>query len=63
LSQFELIDTKTGETSVLTDDPNVSEIVWLGTDNTSLLYINATNAEADGGVSLWVTDSEDFASG
>lgn len=54
---------KTGKANTLTEDSDVSEIVWLGTDDSSILYINSTNAEIPGGVELWVSDTSDFASG
>ncbi|KAK2764594.1 putative dipeptidyl-peptidase 5 [Arachnomyces sp. PD_36] len=59
-TEWNLLDLETGDSKVLTDDPNVSEIVWLGAENTSVLYINATNSAGDGGVSLWTSDVEEF---
>ncbi|KAL2843467.1 putative dipeptidyl-peptidase 5 [Aspergillus pseudodeflectus] len=60
-SWWSLIDLKSGEISPLTNDSNVSEIVWL-TDST-LLYINGTNEDVPGGVELWVSPLKDFPSG
>lgn len=62
-SSWNLLDLKTGHIKLLTDDANVSEIVWLGEDDTSVLYINGTNAEIPGGVELWVSDVDDFSKG
>lgn len=61
-SAWELLDLKTGEISTLTDDPNVSEITWLGKGQ-EVLYVNGTNAEIPGGVELWVSDIKDFSKG
>lgn len=57
------MDLDSGDTKVLTEDPDVSEIIWLGPEDTSVLYINSTNAAGDGGVSLWMSDVEEFSSG
>ncbi|KAF9885016.1 putative dipeptidyl-peptidase 5 [Aspergillus nanangensis] len=62
-ASWNLLDLKSGKISLLTNDSNVSEIVWLGTDKSSLLYINGTNADVPGGVELWVTDVNNFANG
>ena len=57
---WSLIDLKSGKISELTDDSNVSEIIWLGSSNSGLLYINSTNADIPGGVELWISDTADF---
>ncbi|KAI9740368.1 MAG: putative dipeptidyl-peptidase 5 [Cirrosporium novae-zelandiae] len=62
-SYWALLDLKTGDTSILTNDSNVSEIIWLGSEPTSVLYINGTNEEVAGGVELWISDIDDFANG
>ncbi|OJK03535.1 hypothetical protein ASPACDRAFT_21776 [Aspergillus aculeatus ATCC 16872] len=62
-SWWSLIDLKSGETSTLTNDSNVSEIIWLGTDDSTILYINSTNADIPGGVELWVSDIANFQNG
>jgi predicted helicase len=56
------LDLKTGQTKILTNDSSVSEIVWLGSDD-SILYVNGTNADIPGGVELWVTQASSFANG
>lgn len=56
------MNLKTGDISVLTEDPDVSEIVWLG-HGTDVLYVNSTNAEVEGGVELWVSNTKDFSKG
>lgn len=60
-SWWSLIDLKSGKVSQLTNDSNVSEITWLGSSDTGLLYINGTNADTPGGVELWVADASNFA--
>ncbi|KAL3482070.1 putative dipeptidyl-peptidase 5 [Aspergillus californicus] len=60
-SWWSLIDLKSGDIKPLTNDSNVSEIIWL-TDST-LLYINGTNAQIPGGVELWVSSVDHFAAG
>ncbi|KAK2807685.1 putative dipeptidyl-peptidase 5 [Onygenales sp. PD_10] len=62
-NEWDLLDLKTGETSLLTDDSNVSELIWLGDKANSLLYVNGTNAEVPGGVELWITSAKDFSKG
>lgn len=57
---WNLIDLKSGKISELTNDSNVSEIIWLGSSNSGLLYINSTNADIPGGVELWISDTADF---
>lgn len=58
---WSLLDLKTGESTTLTEDENVSEIVWL--DDSAILYLNSTNADTPGGVELWVSDTNNFAKG
>lgn len=58
-SEWNLLDLKTGKTSLLTEDSNVSEIIWLGS-GTEILYINGTNSEVEGGSELWISDTKSF---
>ncbi|KAL4869886.1 putative dipeptidyl-peptidase 5 [Aspergillus spectabilis] len=58
---WSLLDVRSGNITVLTDDSNVSEVVWL--DDSTLLYINGTNSQVPGGVELWVSGLEGFPSG
>jgi dipeptidyl aminopeptidase/acylaminoacyl peptidase len=37
-------------------DSSVSEVVWIGPTNTSILYINGTNDEVAGGVTMYTAD-------
>jgi len=51
-----------GEISTWTTDSNISEVVFVGPTNTSILYINGTNEEGDGGISLYTADAIDLSS-
>lgn len=51
-----------GEISTWSTDSNISEVVFAGPTSTSILYINATNEEGDGGISLYTADAADLAS-
>ena len=46
----------TGEVTELPFSDEVSEIVWVGPTNTSVLYINGTNEEIPGGITLYTAD-------
>ncbi|EXJ88470.1 dipeptidyl aminopeptidase [Capronia coronata CBS 617.96] len=46
----------TGEISLLYNGSDISEIVFVGPTNTSILYINGTNEEDDGGISIYGGD-------
>ncbi|KAL4955824.1 putative dipeptidyl-peptidase 5 [Aspergillus filifer] len=60
-STWNLLDLRSGNITLLTNDSNVSEIVWLS--DSTLLYINGTNAQIPGGVELWVSGLSGFPSG
>ena len=57
--QWKLLRLSTGEISNLPFTDDVSEIVWVGDTATSVLYINGTNDEIRGGVTLWTADLAD----
>ncbi|KAJ5151226.1 uncharacterized protein N7482_010478 [Penicillium canariense] len=59
-SSWNLIDLDSGKITLLTNDTNVSELIWLGSDDSGLLYINGTNADIPGGVELWVSNTASF---
>ncbi|EKV05244.1 Dipeptidyl-peptidase 5 [Penicillium digitatum Pd1] len=59
-SWWSLLDLETGKVTQLTNDSNVSELTWLGSTDSGLLYINGTNAETPGGTEIWVSDTSDF---
>lgn len=58
---WSLLDLKSGELSTLTEDSDVSEIVWL--DDKSVLYLNSSSSDIPGGSELWVSGTSDFANG
>lgn len=53
-----LVNIDSGEVSFLVDGSEISEIMWTGSENasTAVIYVNGTNAEGDGGVSLYSAD-------
>lgn len=53
---WKLLNIKTGDIADLPFSDDVSEIVWVGSTNTSVLYLNGTNDDVPGGVTLWTTD-------
>jgi hypothetical protein len=56
-SAWKLLDLKTGEISESgLNASEVNEVVWLPGTDTGIIYINGTNAEIPGGVTLWVGD-------
>ncbi|RMD40331.1 hypothetical protein DV735_g4819, partial [Chaetothyriales sp. CBS 134920] len=57
---WNLLNLTSGEYSLLFNGSDVSEIVWVGSEDTSVLYINGTNEEGDGGVSLYAADVTSF---
>ncbi|KAF1937726.1 alpha/beta-hydrolase [Clathrospora elynae] len=56
-SGMNLIDLKTGD---ITDSglnaSEINEVVWLPGTETGIIYINGTNEEIPGGVTLWIGD-------
>ncbi|KAL5397516.1 hypothetical protein PMIN03_000772 [Paraphaeosphaeria minitans] len=59
---WHFLDVKSGNVSEAPIDSGVSEVVWVGATNTSVLYINGTNDEVPGGVTLYMADfGEEFA--
>lgn len=56
-SGMNLIDLKTGEiTPSGLNASEINEVVWLPGTETGIIYINGTNEEIPGGVTLWVGD-------
>jgi len=45
-----------GEQSLLFNGSDISEMIWVGPNPTSVIYINGTNDEEDGGISLYAGD-------
>lgn len=60
---WNLMDLNTGEISLLYNGSEVSEMIWIGPRDTSVLYVNSTNSEVEGGVELWVSDTSSFDRG
>ena len=50
------LDTKTGNTTKAPFGSAVSEVVWVGDSEDSILYINSTNEKIPGGVTLYTAD-------
>ncbi|KAK4495912.1 hypothetical protein PRZ48_013180 [Zasmidium cellare] len=56
-SKWNLLRISTGEiTDLPLNSSEVSEMVWVGPTNTSVLYINGTNEDVPGGVTLYTAD-------
>ncbi|KAK6079668.1 prolyl oligopeptidase [Seiridium cupressi] len=58
-SVWHRLDLKTGEITIWPAGGDISEFVFLG--DTEILYVNGTNEEADGGVSIYSADVSDLA--
>ncbi|KAF2263328.1 hypothetical protein CC78DRAFT_465911 [Lojkania enalia] len=55
---WKLLNTETGEiTDAGLSADEVNEIVWIPGSETGILYINGTNEEIPGGVTLWIGDA------
>lgn len=56
-TSWQLIDLKTGEISdARLNASEVNEVVWIPDTDTGIVYINGTNEEIPGGVTLWIGD-------
>ncbi|KAJ8130106.1 hypothetical protein O1611_g3526 [Lasiodiplodia mahajangana] len=53
---WQLLDVASGKIKEAPFGSEVSEIVWIGDTDTSILYINGTNDEIAGGVTLYTAD-------
>lgn len=51
------LDLKSGDVSLWHAGSDISEVVFVGPTTTSLIYINSTNEEGDGGISLYYADA------
>ena len=54
------MDVNSGDITTLSEDPSVSELFWVGPKDTSILYINATNPDVSGGITMYMTDATSF---
>ncbi|KAK6207221.1 Prolyl oligopeptidase [Pestalotiopsis sp. IQ-011] len=59
-SEWRRLDLKTGDISIWPAGADLSEFVFI--DDTKILYVNGTNEEGDGGVSLYSADVDDLES-
>jgi dipeptidyl aminopeptidase/acylaminoacyl peptidase len=55
-STWYFLDTATGNTTKAPFGSAVSEVVWVGDSDDSILYINSTNDNIPGGVTLYTAD-------
>jgi hypothetical protein len=55
---WNLVNISSGEVSFLASGSEISEIVWTGSENasTAIIYVNGTNEEGDGGISIYSGD-------
>ncbi|ETN36849.1 uncharacterized protein HMPREF1541_07836 [Cyphellophora europaea CBS 101466] len=55
---WNLLNLTSGEVTYLADGSEISEVVWTGSENasTAVIYVNGTNEEADGGISIYSGD-------
>ncbi|ORY04573.1 Alpha/Beta hydrolase protein [Clohesyomyces aquaticus] len=53
---WQLLNISSGNITEAPFDSEVSEVVWVGSSKTSILYINGTNEEIPGGVTLYTAD-------
>ncbi|KAF2261201.1 hypothetical protein CC78DRAFT_500427 [Lojkania enalia] len=53
---WNILDVASGNVTEAPFDSSVSEIVWIGDTDTSILYINGSNDEIPGGVTLYTAD-------
>lgn len=56
---WNLIRISTGEITKLPFQDEVSEMVWVGNTDTSVLYVNVNKNDVPGGVTLWTADLAD----
>ncbi|RVX69260.1 hypothetical protein B0A52_07236 [Exophiala mesophila] len=54
------LNLTSGEISTLFNGSDISEFLFVGPNATSILYLNGTNEEEDGGVSLYAGDIDSF---
>lgn len=59
---WNVLNLTTGDVSLWTDDADISEVVFVGSTPNNIVYLNGTNAENNGGVSLYSADAFDLGS-
>lgn len=57
-SVWKRLDLDSGDITDWYVGDGISELVFVGSESTSILYLNGTNEEEDGGVSLYFADAE-----
>lgn len=55
-SAWQLLDLTTGKISDAGLSSDVNEVVWLPGTETGIIYINGTNEDVPGGVTIWMGD-------
>jgi hypothetical protein len=50
------LDVESGETTKAPFNSEVSEVVWIGETEDSILYLNSSNDQIPGGVTLYTAD-------
>jgi hypothetical protein len=57
-TEWKLLNVASGKLSTLPSGWGdfVSELVWVGATKTSVLYVNGSNDDVPGGVTLWTAD-------
>jgi hypothetical protein len=53
---WQVLNIGSGNITAAPFDSEVSEVVWVGSSNMSILYINTTNEDIPGGVTLYTAD-------
>ncbi|KAL8647886.1 MAG: hypothetical protein Q9226_006244 [Calogaya cf. arnoldii] len=59
---WQQLDLSSGAISTWSSDSNITEVVFVGPTNTTILYINSTNEAGDGGISLYTADATRLSS-
>lgn len=54
---WNLLNLTSGEVSLLFNGSDIAEMAWIGPTDTSVVYVNATNEEGDGGISMYAGDA------
>lgn len=56
------MNVTSGDVTLLYNGSDIAEMVWVGANSTSVIYVNGTNEEDDGGVSLYSADVTNIGS-
>lgn len=52
-----MVNLSSGQISTWFNGSDISEVVWVGSSPTSILYVNGTNDADDGGISVYAGDA------